>query len=77
MFIIAIIVFLFLVKYFFSNLTHMSTAQNNGWDFVKIDETYHYKEGSFIAMISIIDDKSDEKNYRFTIKILEANRKPR
>jgi len=54
----------------------MSTAQNNGWDFVKIGETYQYKEGSFIAMISIIEDNSDEENYRFTIKILEANREP-
>lgn len=55
----------------------MSTANNNGWDFVKVGETYQYKEGSFIAMISIIEDNSDDENYRFTIKILEATRKPR
>lgn len=54
----------------------MSTSPNNGWDFVKIGETYQYKEGSFIAMISIVEDKSDDEYYRFTIKILEANREP-
>ena len=44
----------------------MARSENNGWDFVKVDETYQYKEEigpglAMIAMVKILEDNSDDE----------------
>lgn len=47
----------------------MSRAPNGGWDFVKVGQTYQYKEDSWIAMITILEDNSNKKYYNFKVRI--------
>ena len=54
----------------------MASAQDHGWDFLKVGETYQYKQGKFIAMVQIADDNSTDDFYQFVIEILEATYKP-
>jgi hypothetical protein len=54
----------------------MARANNNGWDFVKVGKTYQYKEDGFIAMVTILEDNSDEKYYRFKIRVEKSNFMP-
>ena len=54
----------------------MASAQNHGWDFLKVGETYQYKEGKFIAMVQIDEDNSTDDSYQFVIEILKATYKP-
>lgn len=51
----------------------MSKATNNGWDFIKVGETYQYKEDWVIAKIKIIENNSDDERYAFVAKILASN----
>ena len=54
----------------------MARANNGGWNFIKVGETYQYKEDSLIAMITILEDTSDEENYKFKVKIEKATYEP-
>jgi hypothetical protein len=54
----------------------MARANNHGWDFVKVGKTYQYKEDWFIAMVTIIEDSSDDEEYRFKLKVEKANAEP-
>ena len=54
----------------------MSRAVNNGWDFVKVGKQYQYKEDWFIAMVTILEDNSDEGNYRFKLRVDKATEQP-
>jgi len=54
----------------------MASAYNGGWDFVKIGAIYQYKEGSFIAMVKILEDNSNDKYYKFKVRVEQANYKP-
>lgn len=54
----------------------MSRGVNNGWDFVKVGETYQYKEDWFIAMVKVLEDNSDDKCYRFTLQVEKASHDP-
>lgn len=51
----------------------MITATNNGWDFIKVGNTYQYKDDWFVANVTILSDLSNEYNYIFIVKINEAN----
>lgn len=50
----------------------MATANNNGWDFVKAGETYQYKEDWFIGDVKILEDNSDDEQYKFTVEVVET-----
>ena len=54
----------------------MARANNNGWDFIKVGNQYQYKEDSFIAMVTIIEDKSDDKYYSFNLRVERSNYPP-
>lgn len=54
----------------------MARANNNGWDFIKVGETYQYKEDSWIAMVTIIEDNSTEKAYCFKLRVEKASEEP-
>lgn len=51
-------------------------APNGGWNFVKVGETYQYKEDWFIAMVKVLEDKSDDEYYRFVLEIQKATHEP-
>lgn len=54
----------------------MSRAPNNGWDFIKVGGTYQYKEDWFIAMVKVLEDKSDGEYYRFVLRFEKATHYP-
>ena len=54
----------------------MARANNHGWDFVKTGNTYQYKEDWFIAMVTIMEDNSDNTTYRFKLRVEESNGEP-
>lgn len=47
----------------------MARVNNNGWDFVKVGNQYQYKEGSFIAMVTVIKDESNDEFYNFELRV--------
>ena len=54
----------------------MTTANNKGWDFVKVGETYQYKEDWFIANVEILEDNSTDDEYRFKLQVKTASSTP-
>jgi hypothetical protein len=50
----------------------MALSYNGGWDFIQVGGLYCYKEGSLIAKVKVVGDKSDEQSYRFKLKVLKA-----
>lgn len=52
----------------------MSFSYNGGWDFIEVGGVYCYKEGSLIAKVKVVEDKSDDEYYRFKLKVLRATR---
>ena len=54
----------------------MARANNGGWDFVKVGEVYQYKEDWFIAMVTILEDNSDDKYYSFKVRVEKSNMAP-
>jgi len=54
----------------------MSRAPNGGWDFVEVGKTYQYKEDWFIAMVKVLEDKSDNENYCFKLQIEKSSHTP-
>ena len=54
----------------------MARAVNKGWDFVKVGETYQYKEDWFIAMVTVLEDLSDDNNYHFKLQMEKASHTP-
>lgn len=50
----------------------MARANNGGWDFVTVGKSYQYKEDWFIAIVTVLEDRSDEKYYRFLLRIDKA-----
>lgn len=54
----------------------MTTAHKKGWDFVKVGETYQYKEDWFIATVEVLEDNSTEDEYKFKLQTITANIKP-
>ena len=54
----------------------MSRAPNGGWNFVKVGGLYQYKEDWFIAMVTILEDKSDDEYYRFKLRVEKASEEP-
>lgn len=51
----------------------MSRGVNNGWDFIKVGKIYQYKEGGWIAMVKVIEDKSTDKMYEFELQVEKSN----
>lgn len=51
----------------------MARPSNNGWDFIKVGETYQYKEGSFIAEVTILEDNSTDEEYSFKVQVENSN----
>ena len=47
----------------------MSRGTNNGWDFVKVGETYQYKESGWIAMVKVMEDNSTDEEYNFKLRV--------
>jgi len=54
----------------------MTTANNKGWDFVKVGETYQYKEDWFIATVKILEDNSTDDEYIFKAQTKTSNCAP-
>jgi len=54
----------------------MARAINNGWDFIRVWNTYQYKEDWFIAELIILEDNSNSDYYSFKVKVLNSNDKP-
>jgi len=51
----------------------MARGNNNGWDFVKVDKTYQYKEGGWIAEVKVLEDNSNEKEYNFKLQVQKSS----
>jgi hypothetical protein len=49
----------------------MPRAVKNGWDFIKVAEIYQYKEAGLIIMVTILEDKSTDEEYNFTVAVLD------
>jgi hypothetical protein len=60
----------------FDYFNRMAVSNNNGWDFIKAGNTYQYKEGSFIAEVTILEDSSDNEYYRFNLRVEKSTYKP-
>jgi len=54
----------------------MARANKGGWDFVQVGKTYQYKEDWFIADVTILEDKSNEEEYRFVLQTEKSNEEP-
>ena len=54
----------------------MTTANNKGWDFVKVGKTYQYKEDWFVATVEILEDNSTDDEYRFKLQTKTASCEP-
>ena len=63
----------------------MATAYKNGLDFIKVGETYQYVKSrtnidtdvpEFVAMITILQDESDSRQYFFIAQIEKATSEP-
>jgi len=54
----------------------MARANNGGWDFVKVGETYQYKEDWFIATVKVLEDNSTDEMYQFKLETIESNDDP-
>ena len=54
----------------------MTTAHKNGWNFVKVGETYQYKEDWFIATVEVLEDNSTEDEYKFKLQTISSNISP-
>lgn len=50
----------------------MARANNGGWDFVKVGGVYQYKEDFAILVVKVLEDDSDDKYYRFNLKVLAS-----
>ena len=50
----------------------MARANKNGWDFIKVGGIYQYREDSFIGIVKVIKDNSDDDSYGFTLQVLMA-----
>lgn len=53
----------------------MARANNGGWDFVKVGQSYQYKEDWFIAKVTILEDNSNMEEYRFKLQVEESSMK--
>jgi len=51
----------------------MSRGNNNGWDFVKVNETYQYKESGWICMVKVLEDNSTDKEYNFKLQVEKSS----
>lgn len=49
---------------------------NEGWEFIKVGNTYQYKEDWFIAMIIILEDNSTDEYWEFKCQVEMANEEP-
>ena len=54
----------------------MARANNGGWDFVEVGKTYQYKEDWFIAMVTILEDNSTDKEYAFKLGVEKSTHTP-
>lgn len=54
----------------------MARANNKGWDFVKVGETYQYKEDWFLALVTVLEDKSTDDTYIFRLRTELSNEPP-
>ncbi len=54
----------------------MARANNGGWNFVKVGETYQYKEDWFLAMVTILEDNSTEDEYRYKLQTEQSSCEP-
>jgi len=57
----------------------VARSENNGWDFVKVGETYQYKEEigpgmAMIAMVKILEDNSSDEWYSFLVEPVKVNK---
>jgi len=56
----------------------MARSENDGWDFIKVGETYQYKEDgdgigtAVIGMVKIVEDNSDAGYYNFLARVAEG-----
>lgn len=51
----------------------MSRAVNKGWDFVKVGNTYQYKEDGWLAMVKVLEDNSTESDYHFKLQVEKSS----
>ncbi len=54
----------------------MATANKKGWDFIKVGNTYQYKEDGFIASVTVLEDNSTDEKYQFKLQINESTDVP-
>lgn len=46
-----------------------------GWDFIKVGGTYQYKEDWLICEVTVLEDNSDDKYYKFKLQVEKCNLK--
>jgi hypothetical protein len=51
----------------------MARSNNGGWDFVEEGKIYQYKEEGYISMVEILANCSNDKEYRFKVKVLASD----
>ena len=56
----------------------MARSENGGWDFIKVGETYQYKEDgggigtAVVGMVKILENNSDDEYYRLQVQVVEG-----
>ena len=56
----------------------MARSENGGWDFIKVGETYQYKEdtggigSSVVGMVKVLEDNSDGAWYNFLVQVVKG-----
>ena len=53
-------------------MARANDKEGHGWDFVKVDGVYQYKEDSFISMVKIIKDNSTDEMYSFKLRVVKS-----
>lgn len=54
-------------------MTRPNDRLEQGWDWVTKGGIYQYKEDAFVAMVQILENESDAKQYKFKVRILACN----
>ena len=51
-------------------MARASSNKGYGWDFVTVGNVYQYKEDSYIGIVRVLEDQSDDDYYTFKLQVL-------
>jgi hypothetical protein len=54
-------------------MARSSENNGNGWDFIEEGKIYQYKEDYLLAMVKVLENRSDDEFFRFLIQAQKCN----